>query len=73
MSQSATSTASSKAKPEATTPMTYQDGLDEALEETFPASDPIAPSPASRGEKPIATPTNPVDWKVDSDDAKVKS
>lgn len=72
MSHSTTQSKSPKVKPDTSTSKSYQDGLDEALEETFPASDPIAPSPASRGDKPIATPTNPVDWKVNSDHAKVK-
>ncbi len=75
MSQSDDSNLKSKTRSDAAAPiegasMTYQDALDEALEETFPASDPIASSPASRREKQIATPTNPVDWPVKSDHAR---
>ncbi|WP_424191702.1 hypothetical protein ACMYR3_09735 [Ampullimonas aquatilis] len=70
MSQSDDSNLKSKTRSDATVPMTYQDALDEALEETFPASDPIASSPASRHERQIATPTNPVDWPVKSDHAR---
>ena len=36
---------------------TYQDVLDEALEETFPASDPIAPAVMNAGE-PVSTGKN---------------
>lgn len=43
---------------------TYQEVLDESLAETFPASDPIAPSPAKHPERKIATEKDPVDWKL---------
>ena len=43
---------------------TYQDVLDEAIEETFPASDPIAPAVAHAGQ-PVSTIRNPTDWKLE--------
>lgn len=43
---------------------TYQDVLDEALEETFPASDPISPAVAGAYER-VSTPRNRIDWKLD--------
>lgn len=43
---------------------TYQDVLDEALEETFPASDPISPAVAD-ANVPVSTPRNPIDWRLD--------
>lgn len=43
---------------------TYQDVLDEAIEETFPASDPIAPAVAHAGT-PVSTRRNPVDWRLE--------
>lgn len=47
---------------------TYQDQLDEALEETFPASDPISPSAAEaaerRAEQAVSTPRNEADWAL---------
>jgi hypothetical protein len=42
---------------------TYQDLLDESLEETFPASDPISPSAAMHAER-ISTRKNEVDWSI---------
>jgi hypothetical protein len=47
---------------------TYQDVLDEALEETFPASDPIAPAVMNAGE-PVSTGKNPIDWKLERSSA----
>ncbi|HET7867959.1 MAG TPA: hemerythrin domain-containing protein [Burkholderiaceae bacterium] len=41
---------------------TYQQLLDEALEQTFPASDPISPSAAMAAERRIRTPGNTHDW-----------
>lgn len=41
---------------------TYQQLLDEALEQTFPASDPISPSAAMAAERRIHTPGNTHDW-----------
>jgi hypothetical protein len=43
--------------------LTYQDVLDEAIEETFPASDPIAPA-VENARDPISTRRNPKDWKL---------
>jgi hypothetical protein len=43
---------------------TYQELLDEALDETFPASDPISPSAAERAEREISTPKDDKDWQV---------
>lgn len=48
--------------PEARIP-TYQESLDEALDETFPASDPISPSAAMHAEERIQTAKDAVDWK----------
>ena len=50
-------------------PKTYQESLDEALDETFPASDPISPSAALHAEERIQTAKDMVDWKT-SPDAK---
>jgi hypothetical protein len=50
-------------KPEDKLP-TYQELLDEALQETFPASDPISPSAAMRAEKAVKTPMDQRDWKL---------
>ena len=41
---------------------TYQELLDEALQETFPASDPISPSAAMSAEARISTGRDPTDW-----------
>ena len=46
---------------------TYQELLDEALDETFPASDPISPSAAERAEREISTPKDEKDWKLKPD------
>lgn len=43
---------------------TYQELLDEALDETFPASDPISPSAAMHAERQVATGKDDVDWKL---------
>ncbi|MGE0312828.1 MAG: hypothetical protein AB7P21_14550 [Lautropia sp.] len=43
-------------------PPTYQRSLDEALEETFPASDPISPSAAMHAEHRIRTERDDIDW-----------
>jgi hypothetical protein len=42
---------------------TYQESLDESLEETFPASDPISPSAATHSGPEIATPKDDTDWQ----------
>jgi hypothetical protein len=44
---------------------TYQELLDEALEETFPASDPISPSAAMSAGKPISTERDGTDWELE--------
>jgi hypothetical protein len=41
---------------------TYQELLDESLEETFPASDPISPSAAMHAAEPVRTRRDAVDW-----------
>lgn len=43
---------------------TYQELLDESLEETFPASDPISPSAAMHAEKQVSTPKDDKDWTL---------
>lgn len=48
---------------------TYQELLDEAVEETFPASDPIASSAARRTAAPVHTPADNRDWKLKSTDS----
>jgi len=48
-------------------PSTYQELLDEALDETFPASDPISPSAAMAAEERIQTAKDKVDWHVAPD------
>ncbi len=41
---------------------TYQELLDEALQQTFPASDPISPSAAMSADQRISTGRDGVDW-----------
>jgi hypothetical protein len=43
---------------------TYQELLDDALDQTFPASDPISPTAAMAAEKRIATARDAVDWTL---------
>jgi hypothetical protein len=43
---------------------TYQELLDESLDQTFPASDPISPSAAMYAESRITTPKDDTDWKL---------
>lgn len=43
---------------------TYQELLDEALDETFPASDPISPTAAMAAEKRIRTEKDATDWTL---------
>jgi hypothetical protein len=54
---------------EADAPDTYQQALDEALAETFPASDPISPSAAAAGDTPVPSPRDPVDWPLAGQEA----
>jgi len=49
---------------------TYQELLDEALELTFPASDPISPGAAARAEQRVSTPMDETDWKLETDGAR---
>lgn len=50
-------------KPAAKVP-TYQELLDESLDETFPASDPISPSAAMHAARRVATGKDDVDWQL---------
>lgn len=43
---------------------TYQGAVDDSLEMTFPASDPISPSAAMHAEKKTQTHRDDVDWKL---------
>lgn len=49
---------------------TYQELLDEALDETFPASDPISPSAAMHAEKQISSSRDGTDWTLKPGAAK---
>ncbi len=44
---------------------TYQEALDEALENTFPASDPVAPGAAAQPREPQPTPRDRRDWALE--------
>jgi hypothetical protein len=44
---------------------TYQELLDDALDQTFPASDPISPSAAMYTERQISTGKDDADWTLD--------
>jgi hypothetical protein len=46
---------------------TYQEALDEAVEESFPASDPISPGVAEKADRKVSTPKDEVDWKASHD------
>jgi len=48
---------------------TYQELLDEALELTFPASDPISAGAAARAEQRVSTPMDDTDWELEADSA----
>jgi hypothetical protein len=43
---------------------TYQGLLDEAVQETFPASDPISPTAAMHAERPVSTGRDERDWAL---------
>jgi hypothetical protein len=43
---------------------TYQELLDESLDETFPASDPISPSAAMHAARKVRTGKDKVDWQL---------
>jgi hypothetical protein len=51
-------------KPAAKLP-TYQELLDESLDETFPASDPISPSAAMHAAGRVTTAKDDVDWQLE--------
>lgn len=57
-----TATAGKEGKP--TARKTYQAAVDESLDMTFPASDPISPSAAMHAEKRTETECDDVDWKL---------
>ncbi|MES2887206.1 MAG: hypothetical protein V4739_04255 [Pseudomonadota bacterium] len=59
-----TSALDDKKGPQAGKGTTYQQLLDEALDQTFPASDPISPSAALHAEEQISTPSDNVDWTL---------
>lgn len=44
--------------------LTYQAAIDESLEMTFPASDPISPSAAMHAEERVRTERDKTDWKL---------
>jgi hypothetical protein len=50
-------------QPEEKVP-TYQELLDEAVDETFPASDPISPSAAMNADRKISTGKDSHDWTL---------
>jgi len=43
---------------------TYQDAVDESLDMTFPASDPISPGAAEHAERQTQTRRDDVDWTL---------
>ncbi|MDW3683447.1 hypothetical protein RA280_17180 [Cupriavidus sp. CV2] len=47
-----------------TAPATYQEAVDDSLDMTFPASDPISPSAAMHAEKKTSTPRDDTDWSL---------
>jgi len=49
----------SKSKPD-----TYQSAVDDSLDMTFPASDPISPGAAAHAERQTQTHTDDVDWTL---------
>jgi len=53
-----------KAKSPSAKVPTYQELLDESLDETFPASDPISPSAAMHAERRVTTGRDDVDWQL---------
>ena len=50
-------------RPEDKVP-TYQELLDDSLDQTFPASDPISPSAAMHAEKQVRTGKDGRDWQL---------
>ena len=53
-----------KGKQSAEKVPSYQELLDDALDQTFPASDPISPSAAMAAEKRIKTDKDATDWTL---------
>jgi hypothetical protein len=51
---------------------TYQELLDHAVEDTFPASDPIAPNAARNTSRPVETAVDDRDWKLSPTDPQPK-
>lgn len=51
---------------------TYQELLDDSLDGTFPASDPISPGAAAHADKAVSTPKDDKDWKLKSAHPKKK-
>lgn len=49
---------------------TYQELLDDSLEDTFPASDPISPGAAAAAERQIKTRKDDKDWELKPDHPK---
>jgi hypothetical protein len=49
---------------------TYQELLDDALDQTFPASDPISPTAAMHTEKQISSSRDETDWTLKPGAAK---
>jgi hypothetical protein len=43
---------------------TYQELVDDAVEQTFPASDPISPGAAAHAEREVQTAKDDKDWKL---------
>lgn len=51
-------------KPEGKAP-TYQEALDQAVEDSFPASDPVSPGVAEKAGREVSTPKDKKDWKLE--------
>lgn len=52
---------------------TYQEALDDALDDTFPASDPISPGAAMHAEREIETARDEKDWTLGSERAPAQT
>jgi len=50
-------------RPEDKVP-TYQEALDDAVEDSFPASDPISPGVAEKADREVSTSKDDKDWKL---------
>ncbi len=57
------------ASPQAKVP-SYQELLDEAVDMTFPASDPISPTAAMHAFEPRTTPRDALDWTLEPGQCK---